>query len=172
MNLKLFSYVVITIAMLIQPSSVKADIRTMYEQGRWSMSAGLNNIGVQTCMIGTTWPDGRNLSIIWFAGTSWLTVRISKFGWDIPRNIHPQISFSFDNRNPWTANSNTVTPSMIEFTVTNDNIVNFMHEAQLANTMVITFTGSETPWYVGLSGLQDVSSHMINCIKAHDTQPY
>lgn len=100
-----------------------------------------------------------------------LRVSASKRNWNLPTNIRPQMTVTFDDGTNWTMPHNTFVPSSpgqtsgsgLALHVRPSSYALFVHEFTAGHTMTVSFSGNEPDWKLNLWGVTALWDTFMEC---------
>lgn len=154
--------------------SAQAAVRTVKTSGYWSaiymtpdpkfnfygcaVTSGVPRTGVLV-QVGITNDD------------QMLRVSASKRSWNLPTNIHPSMTVTFNDGTNWTMPHNTFVPSSpgqtsgsgLALHVRPSSYALFVHEFTAGHTMTVRFSGNEPDWKLDLWGVTALWDTFMEC---------
>lgn len=151
-----------------------AQTRTIAQAGGWTAFGGITNDNNLTCGVDASDREtGRHFLLQWYSPNNYLTARMIKRSWSIPRGTDIPVALRIDSGSEWTA---TAIGSEREITwhVQVSNLDRFIEQFRRGMQMSIAFlSGNEPPWRFNLVGSNAIMNAFVRCLQlVNPTQPF
>jgi hypothetical protein len=144
--------------------SASAEVKTFAKAGLWEAFGGVGDNNSVMCGLSTGFRDGRFFGIKYFKGLDHFTIQLIKPTWNIPLKTPISMVISLGTNRPWSAKALGYN-KIVELSIGNNSLKNFMDEFRYSNNMVIHFENStEPPWNVSLQGTNQIVTEFSKCV--------
>jgi hypothetical protein len=138
---------------------------TTKASGYWRVQQGVNDHGVNVCMMSTNVPAlGETFAVMVNAADQDLDVGVEKNTWKIPTGADVRLMLKIDGGQEWrTTKANTYASDVLYTTINPSAARQFVHEFTSGSMLRVFFTGNEQPWTLSLNGTTGVWDAFMNC---------
>ena len=157
------------------PGLAHAELRTIGSRGLWSAFEGSGPDQRQVCGISTGGPDGRQISVMQYAGDTGLVVTFDKAGWAIPDGTPIPVKVAIDGA-PQAEFDGRGSGRQVSAAMAFAPSIGFMRALRHGTQIRVDFpSGNEPFWSGGLSGTGAAIDAFNGCrgrFASAPTQPF